>query len=102
MPKHIALCIYRIAQEALRNLAKHAEVNEAWVTLVATGPGLLLIVQDEGVGFDLAGRHSQPGLGLSSMEERVRLVGARLSVISAPGEGTTVEVCVPWDGATRE
>ena len=56
---------------------------------------LLLRVQDKGVGFDPAGVHSQAGLGLSSMEERVRLIQARLSVMSAPGRGTTVEVRVP-------
>ena len=95
LPKDLALCVYRVAQEALRNLAKHAAVNEAWVTLVATGPELLLRVQDKGVGFDPAGIHSQPGLGLSSMEERVRLIQATLSVTSAFGQGTTVEVRVP-------
>ncbi len=95
LPKDIALCVYRVAQEALRNLAKHAAVNEAWVTLVATGSELLLRVQDRGVGFDREGMHSQLGLGLSSMEERVRLVEAKLSVVSAPGHGTTVEVRAP-------
>src|SRR5262249_45587110 len=95
LPKDLALCVYRVAQEALRNLAKHAAVNEAWVSLITTGPELLLRVQDKGVGFDPAGGHSQPGLGLSSMEERVRLIKAKLSVTSAPGRGTTVEVRVP-------
>jgi signal transduction histidine kinase len=95
LPKGVALCVYRVAQEALRNLAKHAAVNEAWVSLLATGTELLLRVQDKGVGFDPAEGHSQPGLGLSSMEERVRLIQAKLSVTSAPGQGTTVEVRVP-------
>jgi PAS domain S-box-containing protein len=95
LPKDVALCVYRVAQEALRNVAKHAAVNEAWVTLAAAGPDLVLRVQDEGVGFEPAGVRSQPGLGLSSMEERVRLVQAHLAVTSAPGQGTTVEVRVP-------
>src|SRR5262249_40809668 len=95
LPKDVALCVYRVAQAALRNLAKHAAVNEAWVTLVGAGPELLLRVQDEGVGFDPAEVRSQPGLGLSSMEERVRLVSAELCVMSTPGRGTTVEVRVP-------
>jgi signal transduction histidine kinase len=95
MPRDVALCVYRVAQEALRNLAKHAAVQEAWVSLVAIGPELRLRVQDKGAGFDPAGGHPQPGLGLSSMEERVRLIGATLAVTSAPGRGTTVEVCVP-------
>jgi PAS domain S-box-containing protein len=95
LPKDVALCIYRVAQEALRNLAKYAAVSEAWVTLVGTGRDLLLRVQDKGVGFDPAEGHSQPGLGLSSMEERVRLIQAKLSITSAPGRGTTVDVRVP-------
>jgi PAS domain S-box-containing protein len=95
LSKDIALCIYRVAQEALRNLAKHAVVKEAQVTLDTAGPELVLRVRDEGVGFDPAEVHSRPGLGLSSMEERVRLIQATLSVTSAPGRGTTVEVRVP-------
>jgi PAS domain S-box-containing protein len=95
LPKDVALCVYRVAQEALRNIAKHAGVDEAWVTLVGDGSELLLRVEDKGVGFDPAERHSQPGLGLSSMEERVRLIQAQLSITSAPGRGTTVEVRVP-------
>jgi PAS domain S-box-containing protein len=95
LPKDVALCVYRVTQEALRNLAKHAAVTEAWVSLLATGTELLLRVHDKGVGFDPAGGHSQPGLGLSSMEERAHLIQAKLSVTSAPGQGTTVELRVP-------
>jgi signal transduction histidine kinase len=101
LPKDVALCVYRVAQEALRNLAKHAAVNEAWVALEATGQDLLLRVEDKGVGFDPAVGHAQPGLGLSSMEERVRLIQAQLSVSSAPGQGTTVEVRVPLARSER-
>jgi signal transduction histidine kinase len=95
LPKDIALGVYRIAQEALRNVAKHAAVNEAWVTLVASGAELLLRVEDQGIGFDPAGEHSQPGLGLSSMEERARLIQAELCITSARGRGTMVEVRAP-------
>jgi PAS domain S-box-containing protein len=95
LPRDVGLCVYRVAQEALRNLAKHAGVKEAWVTLIATGSELLLRIQDKGIGFYPAAVRSERGLGLSSMEERVRLIQARLSILSAPGRGTTVEVCVP-------
>jgi two-component system, NarL family, sensor kinase len=95
LPKDVALCVYRVAQEALRNLAKHAAVKVACLSLIASGPELVLRVQDRGVGFDPAALRSQPGLGLSSMEERIRLIQAHLSVTSAPGRGTTVEVRVP-------
>jgi signal transduction histidine kinase len=95
LPKEAALCVYRVAQEALRNLAKHAAVSEAWVSLTASGPELVLCVRDQGVGFDPAAARAEPGLGLSSMEERVRLVGAELAITSAPGQGTEVVVRVP-------
>jgi signal transduction histidine kinase len=98
LPKDVALCVYRAAQEALRNLAKHAATDKAWVSLGARGSELQLRVQDRGVGFDPAAVSSEPGLGLSSMEERARLVQGTLSVTSAPGQGTTVEVCVPLGG----
>lgn len=95
VPKEIALCVYRVAQEALRNLAKHAAVSEGWVTLTASGGELVLRVQDQGIGFDPEESRSEPGLGLASMDERTRLVRASLSLTSAPGCGTTVEVRAP-------
>jgi PAS domain S-box-containing protein len=93
--KSVALCIYRVAQEALRNIAKHAVVSEATVTLAVNGSRLRLSVEDRGIGFDPDEDSTQPGLGLSSMEERVRLIQGELSLISAPGRGTTVLVHVP-------
>jgi signal transduction histidine kinase len=94
-PKAIALCVYRVAQEALRNVAKHATVKHVWVSLVGTPSELFLRVQDKGVGFNPAALRCQPGLGLSSMKDRVRLVHGELTVTSAVGQGTTIEVRVP-------
>ena len=94
LPKDVALCVYRVAQEALRNVVKHAGTKEARVSLVGSSRELILTVQDRGVGFDLAGVRSREGLGLSSMGERVRLVRGELSVVSEPGQGTTVTVRV--------
>ncbi len=99
MPKETALCVYRVAQEALRNLAKHAAVGEAWVSLDTAESELLLRVEDKGVGFELEIVRSQPGLGLASMMERVRLIQGKLSITSAPGRGTTIEVRVPLTGS---
>jgi signal transduction histidine kinase len=99
LPKDIALCVYRVAQEALRNVAKHAGVNEVSVALVAAGPELLLRIQDKGAGFDPESGRSQPGLGLASMTERVRLIQGKLSITSAPARGTTVELSVPLAGS---
>jgi two-component system sensor histidine kinase UhpB len=102
LPKDVALCVYRIAQEALRNIAKHASVDKALVSLTATGQELQLRVQDRGAGFDATGVSPRPGLGLSSMQERARLVQAALLVTSEPGLGTTVLVRVPSGGVPHE
>jgi two-component system, NarL family, sensor kinase len=98
LPKEVALCVYRVAQEALRNVVKHAGTAEARVSLIGSGRELILTVQDRGVGFDAAGMRSRKGLGLSSMGERVRLARGELSVVSEPGQGTTVTVRVPAVG----
>jgi PAS domain S-box-containing protein len=95
LPKDVALCIYRVAQEALRNIAKHAAVKQSWVLLSDTSKEIVLRVWDTGAGFDPKGAPQHPGIGLSSMAERVRLVQGELTVRSAPGEGTSVEVRIP-------
>ncbi len=95
LPKDVPLCVYRIGQEALRNAAKHAAVDRVWVSLNVMDTELVLRVRDEGVGFDVKSPHAQPGLGLSGMEERARLIQAQFAVLSATGRGTTVEVRVP-------
>jgi signal transduction histidine kinase len=90
-----ALCVYRVAQESLRNIAKHSGASEAWVLLRASGQELMMQIKDGGAGFDSRTCHTGPGLGLSSMAERVNLVRGRLAITSRPGEGTLVDVRVP-------
>jgi signal transduction histidine kinase len=94
----VALCLYRILQEGLRNVAKHAETDRVRVTLGAAADGreLVLRVSDSGVGFDAAAAaRGGPGLGLASMRERARLVGAELRMSSSPGGGAMIEVRAP-------
>jgi signal transduction histidine kinase len=98
LPREAALCLYRVAQEALRNVVKHARTGEAWVTLGAARGEVVLCIEDLGVGFDAAGARTRAALGLSSMRERVRLAGGELSVASEPGRGTTVTARVPLAG----
>lgn len=95
MPKDVALCVYRITQEALRNIAKHAQTKEAQVALVGNGKDVLLTVTDLGNGFDFNAVRSGPGLGLASIHERARLINAELSIQSRPGLGTTIGMLVP-------
>ena len=94
IPLDVATVLYRIAQEALRNVSKHAGQTHARVSLRGTPDGLQLLVADFGNGFDPEGRKA--GLGFVSMEERARQIGATLHVNSAPGEGTRVTVNVPF------
>jgi PAS domain S-box-containing protein len=101
IPKDIALCIYRIMQESLRNIAKHARVEEAEVLLTGTDDGIRLYVRDNGVGFVPADVHGQRGLGLASMEERVRLIQGRFSIQSQPGQGTAIELWAPISGRSK-
>ncbi|HUS05077.1 MAG TPA: CheR family methyltransferase, partial [Bryobacteraceae bacterium] len=101
VPQDVSLCVYRILQEALRNIAKHAHSKRAMVALEGDASFLRLTVKDAGTGFnrdDLKRRH---GLGLLGMQERVRLVGGELSIDSHPGEGTRVEVQVPLGQAPQ-
>ena len=88
-----ALCLYRVVQEALRNIAKYADARQVHITLRRVEEGVQLAVADDGKGFTLAkAREHGGGLGLRSIEERVRLVGGRLSIDTAPGMGTTITV----------
>ena len=95
LPPDAALCIYRIAQEALRNAVKHSGAHKVDVSLTADAEYLYLSVKDTGRGFDIGEARSRPGLGLASMDERVRLVGGVLTVESHPGQGTRIEARVP-------
>lgn len=79
----------------MHNVSKHAGNAPVQITLARTDQQLLLQVCDEGVGFDLAQARLNDGLGLVSMQERVRLLGGTLSISSQPGDGTKVEALVP-------
>ena len=98
IPADVATCLYRVAQEALRNAAKHAGVSTAVVRLHAEAGGLLLEVEDGGAGFDTASPAAHTGLGLTSLAERVRLLQGRLTIRTKPGQGTRICAWVPIDG----
>lgn len=93
------LCLFRVAQEALTNVARHAGTARASVTLRRADGGLLLAVGDDGVGFDPTRPREGRSLGLASMRERLHLVGGTLDVESSPGRGTTIVAWVPALGA---
>ena len=90
-----ALCLYRIAQESVHNVAKHSRAANATVRLTEDNGAITLSVDDDGVGFDLAEERCLRGLGLLSMRERARVVQGHMTVTSQPGQGTRVFARVP-------
>ena len=95
MDADLALCIFRIVQEALRNVKKHSGASRAQVILPAMNGTIHLAVCDQGVGFKRKELANSLGLGVRSMEERARLLGGYFEIQSEPGKGTRVEASLP-------
>ncbi|MBE0660309.1 MAG: PAS domain-containing protein [Bryobacteraceae bacterium] len=94
MPSEVALCLYRVAQECLHNVAKHSGASKASLALKVDKGDIVLSVADKGAGFDPAPAGQSGGLGLIGIRERVRLVGGRISIRSSPDNGAQIEVRV--------
>jgi signal transduction histidine kinase len=101
VPEHVELALYRIGQEALNNVARHAGAQNVWIDIAYSDSSVSLTVRDDGAGFDPAeaarSGSAQGGLGLAGMQERVALVDGSVTIDSAPGRGTTVRAEVPVD-----
>jgi PAS domain S-box-containing protein len=95
LPKDVTLCLFRIAQEALQNVVKHSGAASATVELLGHDDRLDLSISDSGTGFSPSSAKLASGLGLVSMQERLRLVGGHLSVESDSSHGTQIHVRVP-------
>jgi signal transduction histidine kinase len=96
VPQDLGLCLFRVTQEALRNVSRHAGAAAVDVSLRPSDTGLRLTVVDNGVGFHIAEQQKRPSLGLASMRERVRLLGGKMNVESEPGRGTALDIWVPF------
>jgi len=96
----VALCLYRIAQEALQNVLKHAQIDHAQLTVTRSAESVCMTVSDAGVGIDLLGARISQGLGLVNIKERTRLVNGTLRIESQPNQGTTLNVTVPISDET--
>lgn len=90
-----ALCLFRVAQEAIRNVQKHSGTRRALVQLDEVSGSLRLRISDEGAGFDPESEEYSEGLGLLSMQERLHSLGGELFIHSRPGGGTCIEACIP-------
>ena len=98
VPPPLETTLYRVAQEAVNNVRRHAGVDRCRVTLTRTAADVLLTIRDEGAGFETA-RTRSPGFGLAGMVERVRLAGGRCRIDSAVSCGTTVTAQLPTQPA---
>jgi signal transduction histidine kinase len=102
LPRDVALSFFRIVQESLRNVVKHSGVAEAKVELSGAGDRVDLCVSDRGVGFDPASADRATGLGLTSMRERLPVIGGNLVIESEISQGTRIRAQVLLSGATSE
>jgi signal transduction histidine kinase len=91
IPRQVSLCLYRVVQEALHNVAKHSKANRARISLRGTSGRLEVSIEDSGIGFDPEVIRPVARLGLASIEERVKRAGGRISIASALGVGTKLK-----------
>jgi len=95
IPREVALCLFRITQEALQNVKRHSRADSAEVRVEGREQKIYLSISDTGLGFDSSVDATQRGIGIRSMEERVRLLGGQFALYSQHLEGTKIEVWVP-------
>ena len=96
-----ALCLYRLAQEGLRNAIKHGGAQHVSVDLTGSADAVSLRIVDDGVGFDPRGIEGRTGLGLISMRERVFHLDGEIAIDSRPSKGTRIDVRLPLDGTSQ-
>ena len=94
LPGEMSLCLFRVLQEAMRNVAKHSRATKVDIEMHGTNKFLRLSISDDGVGFASSTSESRAGLGLVSMRERLHLIGGRFTINSKPGCGSRVEATV--------
>jgi len=95
LPSEVALCLFRVTEEGLMNIAKHSQAESARVDVRAAIDGIHLTIEDAGAGFDPRALEQRAGLGFVSMRERLRVLRGTVQIHSAPSRGTRIEVIVP-------
>jgi signal transduction histidine kinase len=95
LPSDVALCLFRVTEASLANIAKHSRARSARIHLHGTPDGIHLTVEDDGIGFEMTHLTSKSGLGFVSMQERLRVLRGAVRVDSAPSRGTRIDVWVP-------
>lgn len=97
LDQEIELNLYRITQELLNNALKHAQADHIFVQLVKNDQRLVLMIEDNGIGFDLEKLRHSEGIGLNNVETRTKVLGGELNIESAPNRGTVIIIEVPID-----
>lgn len=100
LPSDIALCLFRVTEESLTNIAKHSGSKRGRVDLRGDADGIHLSIEDAGAGFDAAALERKAGLGFVSMRERLRALRGTVRIDAAPGRGTRIEVLIPASSLT--
>jgi len=95
VPREVASCMYRVAQESLQNAARHAKAKHVSVGIAAQNGALSLMIEDDGTGFELEEVRGRGGLGLIGIEERVRLLNGKVTIAAQPGHGTHIPLTIP-------
>jgi signal transduction histidine kinase len=96
IPEDYRTCVYRVVQEALTNIARHASARQILIGITANNSVLSISIKDDGIGFETPER-SRGGLGLLGMAERVKQLGGGLDVVSSPGKGTSIHARMPLE-----
>jgi signal transduction histidine kinase len=96
LPRDVIYGLYKVAQEGLRNVARHAAVAQATVTLQCHGQIVRLSVEDTGIGFDPGSLRLRFGMGILSMKERLKSLNGKFTIASEPGKGTHIEAEIPF------
>jgi signal transduction histidine kinase len=91
----VALCVFRVTQEALRNIGRHAAASRVHVIVRPEDGQIRLSVKDDGKGFDPGGQQAKPSLGLASMRQRIELLGGKLLIESSSNQGAAIFAWVP-------
>jgi len=101
LPSSTEMALFRVVQEAISNIARHAQAHQVHITVLPEAEGIAVQVSDDGVGFDVNEKldfgRRQPSLGLLGMQERLAAVNGRLQICSSPGKGTQLRIYVPCE-----
>lgn len=98
LPKNQSITLFRVFQETLNNIMKHAAAKQVQVRFLIDEKCVDLIVNDDGVGFDTSTRNKPRSFGLRGIQERIGHLGGKVQINSTPGQGTQIAVCIPLDG----